>query len=132
MTSKIHLAITAEGHFVASILTGGNTSDISVGNELTSDVVGCYIVEDMGYDSDPHRTYIESNNNIPVITGRRHRKTPIIYDKIIYKMRKNIEIFFGKIKENKRLAMRFEKEYMAFMSIFAIAAIKVFLNIKIS
>ena len=86
----------------------------------------------MGYDSDPHWAYIESNNNIPVIPGRKQRKTPIIYDKIIYNMRKNIEIFFGKIKENKRLAMRFEKEDMAFMSIFAIDAIKLLLNIKIS
>jgi hypothetical protein len=47
-------------------------------------------------------------------------------------MRKNIEIFFGKVKENKRLALRFEKENMAFMRIFAIAAIKIFLNIKLA
>jgi hypothetical protein len=47
-------------------------------------------------------------------------------------MRKNIEIFFGKVKENKRLALRFEKENMAFMRIFAIAKIKICLNIKIS
>lgn len=126
------MAITAEGHVVAAILTGGNTADISIGNALTSDIVGCYIVEDMGYDSDPHRAYIESNNNIPVIPGRKHRKIPIIYDKTMYKLRKNIEIFFGKIKENKRLSMRFEKEDAVFLSIFAIAAIKIFLNIKIS
>jgi transposase len=132
VTSKIHLAITAEGHVVASILTGGNTSDISMGNALTSDVVGCYILEDMGYDSDPHRDFLRSQNNVPVIPGRKHRKTPVIYDKIMYKLRKNIEIFFGKIKENKRLSMRFDKEDRAFMSIFAIAAIKIFLKIKIS
>jgi hypothetical protein len=47
-------------------------------------------------------------------------------------MRKNIEIFFGKVEENKRLALLFEKKDMAFMSIFAIATIKIFLNIKIS
>jgi transposase len=114
------------------MLTGGNVADISVGNEITSDVFGCYIVEDKGYDSDSHRAYIESNKNIPVIPCRKNRKTPIMYNKVIYKMRKNIEIFFGKVKENKRLALRFEKEDMAFMSIFAIAAIKIFLNIKIS
>jgi hypothetical protein len=47
-------------------------------------------------------------------------------------MRKNIEIFFGKVEENKRLALRFEKENMAFMRIFEIAKIKIFLNIKLA
>ena len=33
------------------MLTAGNTSDIKVANDMMSDVVGCYVIEDMGYDS---------------------------------------------------------------------------------
>lgn len=70
MTTKLHLAITAEGH----------------------------VVEDMGYDSDARRASLRANNNVPVIPGRKNRKLPVAYDKTLYKLRKNIELFFGKIK----------------------------------
>ena len=93
--------MTAEGHFVEGLLTGGNVHDVTVADELFADVVGFYVVEDAGYDSDPHRRQLRSNNNIPVIPGRKNRKIPIEYDKKIYALRKPIEMFFGKLKENK-------------------------------
>jgi len=51
VTTKLHLAITAEGHLVEVLLTGGNVADITVADELTADVVGCYVVEDRGYSA---------------------------------------------------------------------------------
>ena len=124
MTTKLHLAITAEEHVLEGFLTGGNVSDITKASELTSDVLGCYVVEDMGYDSDAHRRELEANNNIPVIPGRKNRKTPIVYDKIIYKLRSKIEMFFGKIKENRRITVRYEKTDASFLAFIALAIIK--------
>ena len=132
MTTKLHLALTAEGHIVEGMLTGGNISDITVANEIMSDVFGCYVVEDMGYDSDAHRDFLRSQNNVPVIPGRKNRKVKIIYDKAIYRLRGSIERYFGKLKENKRLCLRFEKEDRSFLSFIAIAAIKMFFKLKIS
>jgi len=108
------------------MLTGGNVADITVADDLMADVVGFYVAEDAGYDSDPHRRILESNNNIPVIPGRKNRKTQIIYDKNIYKLRKRIEILFGKIKENRRLAVRYEKLDVTFLVFIAVAIIKAF------
>ena len=105
MTTKLHLAITPEGYVVEGMLTGGNIADISVADFMMENVFGCYIIEDKGYDSNKHRTNLESNNNIPVIPGRKNRKLPITYGKSMYKIRRKIEILFGKIKENRRLAM---------------------------
>jgi transposase len=119
----LHLAITAEGHVVEGFLSGGNKADISFADDLTADVFGCYVVEDKGYDSDKHRQSLASNNNIPVIPGRKNRKIEIVYDKKIYAFRRKIEAFFGKLKENKRLAVRYEKSDLAFLSFIAIAAI---------
>lgn len=132
MTTKLHLALSADGHLVEARLTGGNTADISVADEMMSDVVGCYVVEDMGYDSDAHRNFLRSQNNVPVIPGRKNRKVKIIYDKTIYRLRGGIERYFGKLKENKRLSLRFDKEDQAFLSFIALAAIKIFFNLKIS
>ncbi len=86
----------------------------------------------MGYDSDEHREYLKSNNNTPVIPGRKNRRIPITYDKILYRFRRKIEIFFGKLKENKRLAMRYDKSDQSFLGFIAMASIKILLKIVIS
>ena len=132
MTTKLHLAITAEGHVVEGMLIGGQVHDITVADDLLEDVASCYVVEDMGYDSDAHRASLRANNNVPVIPGRKSRKLPVTYDKALYKLRKNIEIFFGKIKENKRTAMRSDKLDETFLSFIALAAFKILAKIKIS
>ena len=94
---------------------------------LTEHIVGCYVVEDMGYDSDDHRRELRANNNVPVIPGRKNRKVKIIYDKAIYTWRRRIEMFFGKLKENRRLAVRYEKSDLAFLGFIALAALKIHL-----
>jgi transposase len=125
VTTKLHLAITAEGHTVEGFLSGGNISDITVAEELFADIFGCFAALDMGYDSDAFRDFLRSQNNIPVIPGRKNRKIKIYYDKAVYKMRKRIEQFFGKLKENKRLAMRYEKSDEVFLSFIAAGIIMI-------
>ncbi len=108
------------------MLTGGNVSDITVADSITADIIGCHVVADMGYDSDPHRRMLEGNNNTPVIPGRKNRKVPIVYDKAIYKLRRRIEMFFGKIKENRTLAVRYEKRDTSFLAFIALATLSAF------
>jgi transposase len=112
-------------------LTGGQVHDVSVADDLLEDVIGCHVIEDKGYDCDAHRRFLIGNNNIPVIPGRKNRKIPIVYDKKLYKLRRHIEIFFGKIKENKRIAMRFEKLDETFLAFIALAALNILIK-KIS
>ena len=128
MTTKLHLAITPECHVIEGVLTGGNVADVSVADDIMENVSGCYVIEDKGYDSDKHRANLRSNNSIPVIPGRKNRKQLVIYDKSMYKIRKNIEILFGKIKKNRRLAMRFDKADTAFLGFVAIALIKIIIS----
>lgn len=116
--------MTADEHIVEGFLSAGNVSDITVADELTQEVVECHVLEDRGYDSDVHRQKLKSNNNIPVIPGRKNRITPIIYDKPLYKLRSKIEIYFGKLKENRRLATRYDKHDHIFLSFIVLAAIK--------
>ena len=106
------------------MLTGGNVSDITVADSITADIVGCHVVADRGYDSDPYRRMLESNHNIPVIPGRKNRKILIHYDKKIYKLRGGIERLFGKIKENRRLAVRYDKLDTTFLAFIALAILK--------
>ena len=121
--------MTAEGHLIEGFLTGGNEHDVSVSDRLFDDVFGCYFLGDRGYDSDAFRNFLRSQNNVPVIPGRKNRKIKILYDKTLYRLRKNIELFFGKIKENKKIDTRFDKHDHVFLAFIALAAIKILLNI---
>lgn len=109
------------GQVIEGFLSRGNENDITRAEELTEGVYDCFIVEDRGYDSDAHRNNLASQNNIPVIPGRSNRKVEIYYDKELYKERSKIEILFGKIKENRRLAVRYDKSDINFLAFIGIA-----------
>ena len=123
MTTKFHLLLLAQGHVVEGFLTPGNVSDITVAPQLTEHIVGCYVVLDMGYDSDEYRALLRGSNNIPVIPGRSNRNKVVEYDKRKYALRKRVEQFFGRIKENRRLTVRYEKSDLNFLGFIAIAMV---------
>lgn len=123
---------TVEGHVIDGFLTGGNAHDVSVAEAAFEDIFGCYVLADMGYDSDVFRNFLRSQNNEPVIPGRKNRIVKIEYDKMLYKHRKDIEITFGNLKENKRIGTRFDKYDHVFLAFVALAFIKKILNLKIS
>jgi transposase len=110
---------------VEGLLSGGNVNDIEIAPELAEDVVGCSVLADRGYDSDGFRRTLEANNNEPVIPGRKNRKKLIEYDKDKYKKRGYIERVFGKLKENRRLTVRYEKSDINFLGFILVAFLKI-------
>lgn len=123
--------MTACGQLVEAMLTAGNIHDVTVAESMFEHVYNCHCVLDMGYDSDKFRNFLCSQNNVPVIPGRRNRKQAIAYDKQLYALRKRIEMFFGRIKENKRIATRFDQQDSTYGAFIALAAIKDCCNIKL-
>lgn len=85
-----------------------------------------YIIADKGYDYSAVRTPIKKAEKIPVIPRKANAIFPGLPEayKPYYRTRSAIERFFGRIKENKRLAQRFDKLDSTFFSFFALAAIK--------
>jgi transposase len=110
---------------VEGFLSGGEASDVKAGPELTKDIVGYPVIAGRGYDSDEFRRELRENNNIPVIPGRKNRKVEIAYDCQLYKKRGLIERIFGKIKENRHLAVRYEKSDVNFLGFIIFAFIKI-------
>jgi transposase len=84
-----------------------------------------YIVADKGYDYSAVRNQITASGKTPVIPRRKGAICPGVQDKERYKTRSAIERFFGKIKENKRLTLRFDKLDATFFSFFALGCLKV-------
>ncbi|MGL5784145.1 MAG: hypothetical protein ACRCYZ_01485 [Alphaproteobacteria bacterium] len=66
------------------------------------------VIADKGYDFYEVRKIIRDGGKTPVSPRRQGSVCPGVQDKERYKTRVFIEYFFGKIKENKRLCMRFD------------------------
>jgi transposase len=127
ITTKFHAAVSDAVCLAEGFPSGGNAADVTVAARLTSDIVGCTVIADQGYDSDTFRMELKGNNNTPVIPGRKNRKKEIVYDNQIYKKRGLIERIFGKLKENRRMALRHEKSNINFLGFIIIAFIKILL-----
>ena len=71
------------------------------------------VLGDKGFDSDEIRSAcLEEHDALPVIPNRSNRKEPWPWDdemKKTYKQRNRVERFFGKAKQFRRFATRYEK-----------------------
>ena len=80
------------------------------------------LIADKGYDANRLRARIRARGVIPVIPGRRNRKRPIQYDELRYRDRWRIEVMFGRLKDFRRVATRYDKLARNFLSAVHLAA----------
>ena len=122
-SSKVHAKIDGLGMPLDIILTKGQASDIGQAEALVGEDRCEFLLADRGYDSDGFRKYLSSQNITPVIPGRKNRKETIDYDTHIYKERNAVERFFGRIKEFRRIATRYDKTAVMFKGALVLACI---------
>lgn len=85
------------------------------------------MLADKGYDADAIREALVAEEIEPVIPPKRNRKTPIDYDRELYKQRNLIERMFNKLKNWRRVATRYDKSADSFLGFISIAAVKLWL-----
>lgn len=81
-----------------------------------------WLLGDQGYDAYWFRYALKDNEIRACIPGRRQRKATIKYDKRRYKRRNRIEIMFGRLKDWRRVATRYDRCPKVFLSAIAFAA----------
>lgn len=81
---------------------------------------------DRGYDADWFREALIDRKITPCIPGRKSREKPIKYDKRRYRKRNRIEIMFGRLKDWRRVATRYDRSPTVFLSAIALAATVIF------
>jgi transposase len=128
-SSKIHAKIDALGMPLKFIITGGQESDIGQAKNLIGLDDCDYILADKGYDSDVLRRELRGRNIISVIPGRKNRVEKVDYDQYIYKERNAIERFFGRLKEYRRIATRYDKTAIMFKGGITMASIIMWVRI---
>ena len=127
LDSKLHTVCNTSGQSVAFHLTSGQVSDYKGASDMLDSLPQAReLLADRGYDADWFRKALSSKGITPCIPGRRSRKVPVAYDKELYKQRHKIEIMFGRLKDWRRIATRYDRCAHTFFSAICIAAIVIF------
>ena len=86
------------------------------------------IVADKAYSSAKIRQQIADEGALAVIPSKSNAKHPVNHDPNLYAQRNIVERFFCKMKDMRRLATRFEKKAIYFMSMVQLFTIRCWLN----
>jgi transposase len=148
LSSKIHILVDGNGLPLSLALTPGQTHEatqvetlldsVSVGGKRGRRRVRLAVVAgDKGYHGEPVRRAVRSRGTKPVIAQRRNRNgeytvPEIGFDKVLYRRRNVVERRNAHLKENRRIATRYEKLAASFVAMIQLAFILTFLKVLLS
>jgi transposase len=137
-TTKVHALVTASGELIRFLVTGGQVNDVTQAIVLVGVGGGSSLAADRAYDSDAVLAHLEAcemaqrvhTRQAAVIPSRRNRRQPRTLDREAYcgrvgtrfGVRNVIERFFGRIKQFRRVATRYDKTRPSYASLFSLAA----------
>lgn len=125
--TKIHGVVNPLGHPVVLKSTGAEAADSPHRPGLIAGIQTDAVLADKGYDSDANRRAIRARGAVPCIPPRKNRTTAIEYDRHLYKERNVVERYFGRIKQYRRVATRFDKKAANFLGFVWVASIAIML-----
>jgi transposase len=95
---------------------------------LLEGVPGTAVVGDRAYDADALIAHVGFHGMQAVIPSRGNRRSPRAHDAEKYRRRNVIERFFGRMKQFRRVATRYDKTATSYLGFFATAAMLVTLS----
>lgn len=105
------------------LLTPGNTNDHKVAVPcLDAMPPSVHLIADKGYDSAAFRDWLRKRGTTPVIPPRKSRKHQYRYDKALYRQRNVIERMFGRLKDFRRIATRFDRNITSYFAALCLIA----------
>ena len=140
MNTKLHAATDEEGRPIRFFMTAGEIGDFTGAAALLCSLPSAQWplapshglranhcrATDRGHDADWFREALRDKGIKPCIPGRKCRTKPVKYDKRRYQRRNRIEIMFGRLKDRRRVATRYTKCPMVFLSAVALSATDMF------
>jgi len=122
--TKIHAISDEHCRPLAFYLTPGQTADIKGAVMLSAALPNArYLLADKAYDADHWRGYLRSRHIQPVIPNKSNRKQPHPFNNARYKGRNVIERMFGRLKDFRRVATRYDKNANNFLAALCLAAL---------
>ena len=111
------------------MLTAGNVHDVTVAEKLLSrvDLKGTTVLADKAYGKWALREFIADRDADFCIPPRDSETDPWYVDWWLYKERHLVEKFFLKLKEFRRVAIRYDKLASRFLAFVYLACIRILL-----
>src|SRR5260370_11886884 len=122
-TTKIHALTDCLCRPIAFLLTGGQVADCVAADALLDHIGTAEILHaDKGYDSDAVRRKIESKGVAPNIPPKANRRWKCCFSPYLYRHRNAIERMFGRLKDFRRIATRYDRLAHNFLAAVCLAA----------
>ena len=87
-----------------------------------------FVLMDRAYEGDETRRTARDVGLKPVVPPKRNRRNPWRYNKKLYKRRNEVERFFRRIKDFRRIATRYDKLDTMFLAFLNFVTIVILLN----
>ena len=97
-------------------LTGGQRADLSQAIPLLTGIEAGAVIADKGYEGNRVLSFIRDQGAEVVIPPKSNRSDPWEYDRELYRQRNLIERAFNKLKQWRRIATRYDRKRMYFLS----------------
>lgn len=108
---------------IAFLLTGGQIADCTAADALLEWLPATILVHgDKGYDSDAVRRKIEAKGAAPNIPPKTNRRWKSCFSPYLYRDRNAIERMFGRIKDFRRIATRYDRLAQNFLAAVCLVA----------
>jgi transposase len=131
LTSKIHAVVDSNGLPVRLALTPGQVHDNRLATKLLSRLKsGAMLLADRGYDADWIRALVSQHVAWANIPPRRNRKDAFCFSPYLYRARNEVERFFNKIKQCRRVATRYDKLAANYLAFIQLASIRLWLRVN--
>ena len=85
-----------------------------------------HLIGDKGYDSDEFRAALNAMGIKPCIPPRKNKTKKVSYCRKLYRTQHKVENMFGKLKDWRRVATRYDRCAHTFFSAICIAATVIF------
>ena len=123
MNTKLHAVTDARGRAIRFFMSAGQVSDYTGAAALLGRLPKAdWLLADRGHDAD----WLRRQGDKGLHPGRLSRKKTVKYDKRRYKRRSRIEIMFGRLKDWRRVATRYDRCPETFFSAIALTATVLF------
>lgn len=136
-SSKLHVITDGQGKPLSVTVTPGQCNEApEFKNVVAACEVNTYrkenrpeaIAGDKAYSSDEIRNSTSASGIQPVIPTRSNERPNKRFNKKLYRRRNVIERFIGWLKENRRIATRYDKTIESYRAMIHIAILKMLLN----
>ena len=110
------------------LATPGNRNDITQAAALLEGLQAGHVIADKGYDGENAIEAVRKAGAAPVIPRRKTTAKWRPFDRHLYKARHLIECPFGKLKQFRRVATRYDKHIQNYLGFVTIAAIAIWIR----